>query len=130
MLGAVSQCVLVSDDVDPSYPAHKITIVPFAQDIRRDMSLWGQLFGFEIVTGSVSESGISFLSRMQGTSYYPKSNSAPSTPQKKSTFVKSVASPLASRAESSRSGHAQSYQYARAYDEKGTVYFSSFAGLI
>lgn len=69
MLGVATECFLVDECLSGSanapYPVHKVTIVPFAQEMRRDTSLWGQLFGFHLVTGSVSNLGISFSTRRQ-----------------------------------------------------------------
>ena len=69
MLGVVTECFLVEEcmggSLNAPYPIHKVTIVPFAQEMCRDTSLWGLLFGFEVVSGSVSNLGISFLTRRQ-----------------------------------------------------------------
>jgi hypothetical protein len=126
MLGVVTECMLVDDGVvlSQTYPARKVTIVPFAQEMRRDTSLWGSIFNFHIVTTSVSARGLSFLSKKQGASHTANLASGPSTPygspQKKSVLFKSVASPLVaqSRGEGSRIG--PSYQFARGFDEKGS----------
>lgn len=73
MLGVATECFLVNESTAgsqfASYPVRKITIVPFAQEMRRDTSLWGKLFSFRVVTGSVSSFGISFLTRRQRNYY-------------------------------------------------------------
>jgi hypothetical protein len=48
------------------YQVHKITIAPFDQDMRRDVSMWGQLFQFHVIAGMVSPLGISFTTRGEG----------------------------------------------------------------
>jgi hypothetical protein len=67
MLGVISECFVIDETmVGPSqapYPVHKVTIIPFAQEMRRDTSLWGQVFGFTAISGSVSNLGFSFSSR-------------------------------------------------------------------
>lgn len=72
MLGVITECFLIEQAMAGSqnapYPVHKVTIIPFAQEMRRDTSLWGQLFDFHVVTGSVSGYGFSFLSRKQRAS--------------------------------------------------------------
>jgi hypothetical protein len=63
MLGVVTECFLIEESFMGSTAVHKITIAPFAQEMRRDTSLWGQLFGFRIISGSMSSMGFSFLTR-------------------------------------------------------------------
>jgi hypothetical protein len=67
MLGVVSECFIVEETMagpaSAPYPVHKITIVPFAQEIRRDTSVWGLLLGFRSISGAVSTQGFSFSSR-------------------------------------------------------------------
>jgi hypothetical protein len=127
MLGVVTECFLVDDAkvISQPYPARKITIVPFAQEMQRDTSLWGQLFNFHVITTSVSGQGMSFLTKRQGLGGGISANtnpgSAPSTPKKRNNLFKTVTSPLVSQvAEGSR---AVAYQYARSFDEEGTIYF-------
>jgi len=67
MLGMATESFLIKEGVGgPSnapYPIHKVTIVPFAQEMLRDVSLWGQVFGFRRICGTVSANGISFSTR-------------------------------------------------------------------
>jgi len=64
MLGVVTECFLISEgSLGQRYTVHKITIAPFAQEMRRDTSLWGQLLDFENILGPVSEEGLSFSTR-------------------------------------------------------------------
>jgi hypothetical protein len=114
MIGVVTECFLVEEGTSP-YVVHKITIVPFAQEMRRDAALWGQLFGFRSITASVSSEGISFLTRKQGG--YVAPTSAPSTPRKKSNLFKTISSPKVSGTEGSRS--VQTYPSSRGFDDKG-----------
>ena len=71
MLGVVTESFLVNVGSGGSsqspYNVHKITIAPFTQEMRRDTSLWGQLFNFSVVSGTVSAIGISFLTRKEGS---------------------------------------------------------------
>src|SRR6202041_2096229 len=62
MLGTATESMLFQECPLP-YPVHKITIAPFKQEMRRDTSLWGLLFGFSIMAGSISDLGFSFLTR-------------------------------------------------------------------
>lgn len=92
------------------YAIHKLTLAPFQQEWRRDVSLWGLLFKFYIISGSVSEHGFSFTTRGEGKgdgwrtgAFFPPYPvhrvltisyllaSVPSSPVK---GVKSVSSPL------------------------------------
>lgn len=71
MLGVVTECFVVKDGSggNPQSPStiHKVSIVPFAQEMRRDTSLWGQLFDFHVVSGPVSAVGITFSTRSKGS---------------------------------------------------------------
>ena len=116
MIGVVTECYLVEEGTLP-YPVHKVTIVPFAQDMRHDTALWGQVFGFRSITASISPDGMSFLTRKQG-SYV--STSTPSSPKKKSALVKTVSSPMISRGEGSRT--TQSYPVSRGFEEKSLLF--------
>ena len=62
MLGTATESMLFQECPLP-YPVHKITIAPFKQEMRRDTSLWGLLFGFSVMAGSISDLGFSFLTR-------------------------------------------------------------------
>ena len=48
------------------YPIHKVTIAPVEQDWRRDVSVWGLLFNFHVISGMLTESGFSFATRGEG----------------------------------------------------------------
>lgn len=48
------------------YNIHKVTIAPLEQDLRRDMSVWGLLFGFHLIAGAMSPMGLSFATRGEG----------------------------------------------------------------
>lgn len=48
------------------YNVHRVTIAPAPQEFRRDVSVWGKLFGFTTITGSSSENGISFSTFGEG----------------------------------------------------------------
>src|ERR1700677_255175 len=76
MIGVTTESFLVEEGTVP-YPVHKVTIVPFVQEMRRDTALWGQLFKFNLITASVSANGLSFLTQKQ-EGY----SSAPLSPKK------------------------------------------------
>ena len=65
MLGVVTECYLIAECAVKSRYTHKISIAPFPQEMRRDTSLWGQLFEFSTISGPVSENGISFSTRFK-----------------------------------------------------------------
>jgi hypothetical protein len=48
------------------YSIHKVTIAPLEQEMRRDASVWGMLFDFQTITGSVSPAGLGFTTRGEG----------------------------------------------------------------
>lgn len=118
--------ILSSVSVGPNanpYEQHRVTIVPFHQEIRRDTSAWGQILDFKIITGTTNSSGFAFVTRGQGKSFaFTNSESlnshitsvcaftaaldsgfgnppAPSTPKKKaaSDMFSSVTSPRVER---------------------------------
>ena len=70
MTGTVTESFLVEPaEAGPRhspYSIHKITIAPFEQEFRRDMSLWGLLFDFQIIAGMISPAGFGFASRGEG----------------------------------------------------------------
>jgi hypothetical protein len=70
MTGTLTEsCLIGSSDAGPRhspYPIHKVTIAPLEQEMRRDASLWGLLFDFRVITGSMSPAGFSFATRGEG----------------------------------------------------------------
>jgi hypothetical protein len=71
MIGLVTECALITSSVmtgprQNMYQTHRITIAPAPQEIRRDMSAWGQLFGFSTIKGPASELGIGFSTYGEG----------------------------------------------------------------
>lgn len=61
------------------YGQHRITLAPFAQEMRRDTSVWGALLNFKVIMATTSDLGFSFITRGEGKSAY-------STPCKLSFF--------------------------------------------
>jgi len=49
-----------------TYSIHKVTIAPIEQDWRRDVSVWGALFNFQVIVGMYSEYGFGFATRGEG----------------------------------------------------------------
>jgi hypothetical protein len=123
MLGVVTESMLIDEGavMSQTYPARKVTVVPFAQEMRRDTSLWGQLFKFHVVSASVSTRGLSFLTKRQGLSFASNTVSTPSTPVKRSALFRTVASPSRSQPQAEGSRTVPSYQFARSFEEKGDI---------
>jgi hypothetical protein len=48
------------------YPVHKVTIAPLDQDWRHDVSVWGLLFNFRVISGLLTEAGFGFATRGAG----------------------------------------------------------------
>ena len=113
MLGVVTECNVVNEFTGGSasgpYSLRKVTIAPFAQEMRRDTSVWGRVLGFRSIVGAVSSLGISFSTRrkaeQQGTSL---------SPMKSAGYLLSVTSNLSSP---SSSRHAGSYPTSRGFDD-------------
>lgn len=70
MTGTLTESFLVdSSESGPRsapYSIHKVTIAPLDQDWRRDVSLWGLLFKFDVISGMLTESGFGFATRGEG----------------------------------------------------------------
>jgi hypothetical protein len=69
MVGTVTESFLIKPCIPGRYstsPVHKITIAPFEQEFRRDTSLWGLLFDFHVISGTISTEGFGFASRREG----------------------------------------------------------------
>lgn len=116
------------------YNIHKVTIAPLEQDLRRDMSVWGLLFGFHVIAGAMSHLGLSFATRGEGrgdswkTGKYAIrfkfcsdcifSGSAPVSPSKpKGSVLKAIASPLAGLTAEF------SYTASRSFDDHSACFF-------
>ncbi|KAF8075765.1 hypothetical protein FPV67DRAFT_1444597 [Lyophyllum atratum] len=101
MLGLVTDCALISS-VKFGYQqveTHRITIAPAPQEMRREQSMWGMLYEFEVIIGPTSKDGFSFSTLGEGRgarSCDSKASSAgPSTPKKGSSYAVTVKSPMA-----------------------------------
>ena len=70
MTGTLTECFIVdSSEAGPRhapYPIHKVTIAPLDQDWRRDVSVWGLLFNFRVISGMLTEAGFGFATRGEG----------------------------------------------------------------
>jgi hypothetical protein len=139
MLGVVSDCFIIEEMMAGSimspYPVHKITIVPFTQEIRRDTSVWGLLFGFRTIAGAVSTQGFSFSTRKKADHnqsklriifVYLSCNNAlldPNlSPKKSNGIFTTVSSPLVSTSKGSHT----SYPSSRAFEDHSKASFDSF----
>jgi hypothetical protein len=116
MLGVVTECALISEAaVGPAmspYVVHKISIVPFTQEMRRDTSVWGQLYNFDVISGPITEMGISFSTRK-------KAETPISSPRKSGLFKSFAASSIAPMASSS-SSPSTSYPASKSFLEPST----------
>ena len=45
---------------------HRITLAPFTQDMRRDVSMWGLVLNFHVIGGLANSLGFSFTTRAEG----------------------------------------------------------------
>lgn len=52
------------------YRQHRVTIAPFAQEMRRDTSVWGALLNFKVIMATTSHLGFSFITRGEGKAGY------------------------------------------------------------
>lgn len=72
MSGVSTDSHLVSSvQVGPAhspYKQHRVTIIPFQQEIRRDTSAWGQILGFKVISGTTNSKGFAFVTRGDGKS--------------------------------------------------------------
>jgi hypothetical protein len=143
MIGITTECNLVEPGnggpAAAPYPVHKVSIAPFKQEMRRDTSCWGRVFGFRRITGPITENGISFStrkevlggrieanvasgtfhqSRIQALSHFILASNSPVTPKRRGKLVlSSVKSPLISGGSKSGDG----YPISHAYDDKGSI---------
>jgi hypothetical protein len=70
MTGTLTESfVIKSCDTGPrsaQYAIHKVTIAPLEQEWRRDVSVWGMPFNFDVIVGMLSENGFGFATRGEG----------------------------------------------------------------
>lgn len=113
MLGVVTECALIEEAlVGPPaspYAVHKVTIIPFTQEMRRDTSVWGRLLSFTVISGAISDMGISFSTR--------KKMEAPIMSPKKTALFKSVATSALYSAPSTSAS--SSYPASKAFTDPG-----------
>ena len=69
-IGLVTECCVVKSAYSGhprfQYLAHSITISGFGQEMRHEMSAWGQVIGFDTIPGFLSPMGLKFSSRGEG----------------------------------------------------------------
>ena len=63
MTGTLTESYLIEAAEAGPNLIHKVTIAPLEQEMRRDASLWGELFDFHVITGMMSSSGFGFATR-------------------------------------------------------------------
>ena len=106
MLGMSTECALVEHTLIGGSTSpmmiHRITIAPFKQEMWHDTSVWGQLFEFDVIPGSVLEFGFSFSTCTK------KVASVEGSPIKSSALLSSVKSPV---------GRAAISQSSRGFDD-------------
>ena len=70
MTGTLTKSYLVASfEASPChslYLIHKVTIASLEQEMRRDTSVWGKLFDFQVITGMMSLAGFAFTTRGEG----------------------------------------------------------------
>ena len=70
MSGTLTESFIVSSsEAGPRhspYSIHKVTIAPLEQEMHRDMSVWGMLFDFHVITGMMSPAGFAFATQGEG----------------------------------------------------------------
>jgi hypothetical protein len=70
MTGTLTESYLIaSSEAGPRhspYSIHKVTVAPLEQEMRRDASVWGMLFDFQVITGMLSQAGFAFATRGEG----------------------------------------------------------------
>jgi hypothetical protein len=117
MLGLVTESAIIGEasggPTNAPYPIRRLTIAPFAQEMRRDTSLWVLLFGFRVITGTVSNNGISFNSRKKADV-----TDGTSSPSKPNSFLMTVSNPLIS---SPSKGRTAPYPFSRAFEDRSTL---------
>ena len=68
MTGTLTESFIIdSSEAGPRsapYAIHKVTVAPLEQEWRRDVSVWGMLFNFRTIVGSLSENGFAFATRV------------------------------------------------------------------
>ncbi|RDB30829.1 hypothetical protein Hypma_005839 [Hypsizygus marmoreus] len=121
MIGLVTECYLRSSvqtgGNQSQYAVHRLTVAPAPQEMRRDMSTWGLLFGFSEMPAPITDSGFSFNTFGEGK--FPTfASSAPSTPKKAtSRYATAFTSPVMSKARA-----AQRYDQGLAYEVDVPIY--------
>ncbi|KAF8881013.1 hypothetical protein BD779DRAFT_1675678 [Infundibulicybe gibba] len=123
MMGTVVSCDLIArSHTSGSYTTHQISILPFAQEMRRDSSVWGmKLGGWDRIVGPVDSGGFAFHTR-------PKSNTqqwvgqSPQTPKKNKSKTSVVISSPSSRPQTTTSSGNQGYPQSRSFEEGVPIY--------
>jgi hypothetical protein len=119
MMGIVTECNIINPGLagpfNAPYAVRRITIAPFAQEFRRDTSVWGAILKFRSITAVVGGGGISFMTRRKVE--IPQGGET--TPKKNAAYLTQVTSPLASSS-AGRSG--ASYPPSRGFDDPSVSY--------
>ncbi|KAF8890906.1 hypothetical protein BD779DRAFT_1468999 [Infundibulicybe gibba] len=128
MLGMLTEWYLYRDHIAGSsnkpYITHKVSIIPLAQEFRRDTTVWGQILKFHNIVAQITEDGLSFHTCPK-SSAGPEPTSSPSTPRKPrgDIYVK-VSSTLSASA--SQDGTSSStpafYPGSRAFEDDIPIY--------
>ncbi|KAF8874342.1 hypothetical protein BD779DRAFT_1476552 [Infundibulicybe gibba] len=122
MLGMLTECFLyrehTSGSANKPYITHKVTILPLAQEFRRDTTVWGQVLNFHRIVASVSEDGISFHTRPKILGSESVASS-PATPRKPrgGIYLTVNSSPAATSQNKSSGLTYTSYPGSRAFED-------------
>ncbi|KAF8877033.1 hypothetical protein BD779DRAFT_1475393 [Infundibulicybe gibba] len=123
MVGTVSFCELIQGSyTSGSYTCHRIGIIPFAQEMRRDSSVWGmKLGGWNNIVGPVESGGFAFHSRPKT---YTQPVQSPQTPEKKKSKMSmmiNMNSPSGSRTTTPVNGRGV-YLSSRSFEDPVPIY--------
>ncbi|KAF8896009.1 hypothetical protein BD779DRAFT_1667885 [Infundibulicybe gibba] len=121
MLGVTTECLLSDTGTYGSlntYNVHRITIAPFKQEWRRDVSVWGKVLGFTLITGSHTHLGVSFTTRKQIGSSSAILQSSDPVSTGTSSILTSVTSPLSA---TSTNRTLKPYPTSRGFNEQSDI---------
>ncbi|TFK60849.1 hypothetical protein BDN72DRAFT_864050 [Pluteus cervinus] len=127
MIAGVVDSHLVRSTTTFNKPVHGIKVAMFPQEARRDVSVWGRIFGFDDKIAPVDDEGyLSFFTRTEFVRSNDGPSSAPSSPSKGHRIFKTTYTPRAGGS-STQLGKAKSqdpkvYVFERYFEERVPVY--------
>ncbi|KAF8872049.1 hypothetical protein BD779DRAFT_1477799 [Infundibulicybe gibba] len=123
MVGTVSFCELIQGSYSSgSYTCHRIGIIPFAQEMRRDTSVWGEkLGGWNNIVGPVESGGFAFHTRPKSYTQQVQSPQTPKKNQSKMSVMISMSSSSGTRTAAPMDGRG-SYLSSRSFEDPVPIY--------